>query len=68
MATKTTKFITLSKLAKRKKKYVGTGGDGGLLTDKILKRNSSQSATPKTRVASGTALSNKQVSTNNEKS
>lgn len=67
MATKTTKFITLSKLAKRKKKHIGTG-DGGLISDKIINRRSSQSTTAKTSVARGTVLSNKQAQTTNEES
>lgn len=35
---KTIKLVSLKKLAKERKKYVGTG-DGGLLTQKNLNRN-----------------------------
>lgn len=47
MATKTPKFISLGSLAKRDKKLVGTGGDGGLLTDKINRRKNSKSTSVK---------------------
>lgn len=43
MAKSTTKYITLKKMPKKKKEYIGTGGDGGLLSDKIRNINKMKS-------------------------
>lgn len=68
MATRTDKFITLSKLAKRDKEHIGTGGDGGLLTDKVTRRRSAKSRTLQAPTAEVVSAGEKQIQTDDEES